>query len=315
MELAWLLFQKVVVMLIFLAAGVISYKCKLITDIGNKSITNVVMYVFTPMMILVSFCQDFSMKLLKGLFITLGISFLGFVAVIALACLLIRKKGITGKEDPDYIIERFSAIYTNCGFMGIPLADALFGAEGVFYITAFHSAFMILVWTHGVYMITGDKKEISIKKVLLNPSIIATFLGMILFTVRFEYPDVVMSAMVSMKDTVAPLAMIIAGVSISQSNLLKAIKNVRLYRTCAVRLVIIPLVLVFLLTWIFRFLGVSETALLTTILAFSCPTATMGTMMSIRFGKNAEAASQLFALTTVLSVITMPLMIYIQSLI
>lgn len=315
MEHALLLFQKVIVMLIFLGCGVLSYKTGLVTKDGNKSITNVVMYILTPAMILISFNQAYTSELMRGLLITMGVSVIGFIAAIVLVYLLIRKKGLRGKENQDYIIERFAVLYTNCGFMGIPLADALFGAEGVFYITAFHSVFMLLVWTHGVYMITGDTKEISLKKVMLNPSIIATFLGIILFAVNFRYPKLVLSAMTPMKEAVAPLAMIIAGVTIAQSNIVKALRSPGLYWACLLKLFVMPVLLVFMLTWAFRLVGVSEVALLSTILAFSCPSATMGTMMAIRFGKNAEKASQLFALTTILSVISMPAVIYIQSLI
>lgn len=314
MELAVLLFKKVIVMLIFLAVGVVCHKTKLVTAEGNKSITNIAMYVFTPMMILVSFDQEFSLELLAGLFVTMGISLLGFLVTVVLTYLLIRKKGLGGKENPDCIIERFSSIYSNCGFMGIPLAEALFGDVGVFYITAFHSVFMLLVWTHGVYLITGDSKEISMKKVLLNPSIIATFLGIILFSIGFKYPPIVLSAMTSMKNAVAPLAMIIAGVTISQSDILSAIKSPQLYWTCAVKLVVVPAALTLIMTPLFSYFGVDKTALFTTVLAFSCPCATMGTMMAIRFDKNAEKASQLFALSTVLSVVTMPMIIFLQSL-
>lgn len=314
MDLAFLLFQKVLVMLAFLVIGCICYKTKLITDEGNKGITNLAMYIFTPAMILISFQQEYSAKLLKGLLATTLLSCIGFMVVILFAYAVIRKKSFSGKENPDCVIQRFSAIYSNCGFMGIPLANELFGTEGVFYITVFHSVFTILVWTHGVYLITGDKKDMSFKKVILNPSIIATLLGVVLFLVNFKMPKLVSSAMSSMSNAVGPMGMILAGVAIAKSNFVSAFKNVKTYLVAFIKLLVAPLLVAVLFTGVFRKMGVDETAIYTTTLAFSCPTATIGTMFAIKFDKNAENSAQIYALTTILSVITMPLVIYLQSL-
>ncbi len=314
MDLAFLLFQKTIVMLIYLVIGCICYKTKLVTDAGNKSMTNIAIYVLTPAMILMSFRQEFSKKLFDGLLVTMGLSCIGFAIIIPLVYLLVRKKTLGGKDNPDCVVERFSSLYSNCGFMGIPLANELFGAEGVFYITAFHSVFTLLIWTHGVYLITGDKKNISIKKVITNPSVIATFLGIILFAVDYKPPVIVNSALSAMTTAVAPLAMIVAGVMIAQSDFKSIFTNKRIYWVALIRLVLFPVLLTIVLTGIFKLSGVSETVLLATLLGFSCPTATTGTMFAIRFDKNAKTAAQIFAFTTILSVITMPLIIYFQSL-
>lgn len=314
MNLAFLLFQKAIVMLIYLVIGCICYKTKLVTDAGNKSMTNVAIYAFTPAMILVSFQQEFSAKLLRGLVMTVGLSCVGYIITIAACYLLVRHKGISGSDNKDCVIERFSSIYSNCGFMGIPLANELFGAEGVFYITAFHSVFMFLVWTHGIYLITGDKKDISIKKVLLNPSIIATILGVVLFAVNFKTPQIITSTMQAMSTAVAPMAMVIAGATIIQSDLKQAFTNLRIYWVAFLKLILIPFLLTLVLTGIAKPMAISDTALLATILGFACPSATIGTMLAIKFDRNAKTASQIFALTTVLSVVTMPLVIYVQQL-
>lgn len=94
-------------------------------------------------------------------------------------------------------VERFSVIYSNCGFIGIPLVQALFGNEGVFYLTAVMTAFNILVWTHGLFLFTGGEK-FSIKgllKALCSPSILAVPIGLICFLLRLRVPDVVLDAM------------------------------------------------------------------------------------------------------------------------
>lgn len=310
MDLAFLLFQKVLVMLIFLGIGAICFKSKLITAEGNKSITNFVLYAATPCLIFASFQQEYSKKLLIGLFVTVGLSVIGFILYIIFARIILRKK-----DDANSMVERFSVIYTNCGFMGIPLANELFGAEGVFYITAFNALFSILVWSHGVYLITGETTNISFKRVLLNPSIISTVIGIVFFCASISLPELPRSAVNSISAVVSPLAMVVAGVTIAQTNILKALKNPRIYFIAFAKLLLLPIVLAVVLTLIFKQTSINNTVLLTTILAFACPTATIGTMFAIRYNKNATYAAEIFALTTIASVITMPIVIYIQSLI
>ena len=143
MELSLILLKQVIVMLVYLGLGAIGYKCGLISVEGNKSISNWVLYIANPLLIFISFQQDFSVKLLKGRGMTSIFTIVGYLICSPLAMLFIGKK-----ENRETEIERFSTIYSNCGFMGIPLAKVLLGSEGVFYITAFNMVFNILVWSH-----------------------------------------------------------------------------------------------------------------------------------------------------------------------
>lgn len=308
MELALILFKQVLIMLIFLCVGAICYKAKLITMEGNKSISNLVLYVINPVLIFISYQQDFSIRLLKGLGATLALTLVGFAIFILVSIIVLRKKD--GRETG---VEGFSTVYSNCGFMGIPIASVLFGPQGVFYITAFNTVFNILVWTHGVLMISEDKKEINIKKVLANPTIIATFIGMACFVLKIKIPEIPHSALTTLSGTIAPLAMIVAGVTIAQTNLLKAFCNVRIYLVCLLKLFVIP----FICILVFRMIpfNIDEMVVIVTILAFCCPTATMGTMFAIRFDKNAAYASEIFAVTTIMSIVSMPIIIYLQQII
>lgn len=305
MELSLILLKQVIVMLVYLGLGAIGYKCGLISVEGNKSISNWVLYIANPLLIFISFQQDFSVKLLKGLGMTIIFTIVGYLIFIPLAMLFIGKK-----ENRETEIERFSTIYSNCGFMGIPLAKVLLGNEGVFYITAFNMVFNILVWSHGVYMISKDKKQMNIKKVATNPTILATVIGLIFFVLKIRIPEVAYSAFNNVGGTVGPLAMVVAGVTIARTNLLKAVAKPRIYLVTLLKLIVLPVLCAF----VFKLIpfDVNETALLATVLAFSCPTATVCTMFSIRYDKNATYSAEIFAVTTLLSVVTMPLVILIM---
>lgn len=304
MELALILLKQVVIMLIYLCIGAVCFKTKLITAEGNKSLSNFVLYAVNPALIFISYQQDFSVKLLKGLLASLVLSAAGMGLFIAAAYLFIRKK-----EGAETGIERYSSAYSNCGFMGIPIASVLFGAEGVFYITAFNTVFNILMWTHGVVQISGDRKQMNIKKVVTNPTVIATTLGFICFVTKFRLPEIPYSALSSISAVTAPLAMTVAGVTIARTDLLKAVKKLSLYRVCLIKLIVMPLVCGLLFSAIP--FAMDRTVVLTIALALSCPTATTCTMLSIKYGKNSVHAAEIFAISTLLSVITMPMIIYV----
>lgn len=300
-ELVLLLFKQVLIMLMLVGTGALCYKVRLISKEGNASLTNLVLYVVNPLLILVSYQQDFSYRLLKGLGIAFVLSVIGFGIFGLFAFLIIR-----GKDSGDTIVERLNATYSNCGFMGIPLALALFGSEGVFYVTAVNTAFNIIVWTVGVYSITKDKSMISVKKIITNPTIIATVLGFLLFLFRIEIPNIIFTPCDYLASTVTPLAMIVAGVTIAQNNILRAFLKPRIYLVCALKLAVVPVLLAFLFALI---PDINNTAVTTALMCLSCPSATIATMFAIRFNKSAAYSAQMFGITTILSVITLPLVI------
>ncbi|NLP26513.1 MAG: AEC family transporter, partial [Clostridiales bacterium] len=201
-------------------------------------------------------------------------------------------------------------IYSNCGFMGIPLVNALFGSEGVFYLTAFLTVFNLLIWTHGIIQISGVRSLNSLKKALLSPSIISIAIGMIFFLARISLPNIVYQSLdyVAMMNT--PLAMLVAGATIAETNVLNAFKNIRIYWITLIKLAIIPLILLA----IFRFISVEDTVKLTVITAMSAPTATMCTLFCLRYDKNSKYASEIFAVTTLISTATLPLVIWLAEL-
>ncbi|MCD7772603.1 MAG: AEC family transporter [Ruminococcus sp.] len=299
-DLVLLLFKQVIIMLILVGVGALCYKIKLISKEGNASLTNLVLYVVNPLVIVVSYQQDFSYHLLKGLGIAFALSIAGFGAFGIFAHLFIRG------DSSDSVAERLNSTYSNCGFMGIPLALALFGSEGVFYVTAVNTAFNIIVWTFGIFSVTKDKSYMSIKKIVTNPTIIATVVGFLLFLCRIELPSIIYTPCDYISSTVTPLAMIVAGVTIAQNNILKAFLKPRIYLVCALKLLIVPLILAFLFAFI---PDINNTSVTTALMCLSCPSATIATMLSVKFNKSASYSAQMFGITTILSVISLPVVI------
>ena len=131
-----IIFKQEVIMLLLIIVGILCFKGGIITASGRKDMSSLVLSVVNPIVILLAYQKEFEMRLLRGLVTSLVLSAIAFAVAILVSNLLIRQKD--GRETD---IERFSAIYSNCGFMGIPLVNALFGSEGVFYLTAFLTMF------------------------------------------------------------------------------------------------------------------------------------------------------------------------------
>lgn len=300
--------NQVVLMLILVVAGIICYKCRVITKDGSKQLSNLLMMVISPVVIFVSYQRDFDPTMLVGLAQAFGLSLLGFGIAIAVAYIFLHKT-----EKYDVVIERFSTIYSNCGFMGIPLVDAMFGSEGVFYVTAVITAFNLLVWTHGVYTFTSAGEKFSFRgliNALKSPSIIAVPLGLICFLCNLRVPDVVYDALNYISGMNTPLAMIVAGVTVAQTDLKKVFIKGRIYYVSFLKLILAPVLIVLVYA---LFPNVSTIVTLSLALAMAAPAGAMGTMFAIRYDRSALYASEVFAATTILSALTLPLIVLLAS--
>ncbi len=295
--------NQVIIMALLILTGAICYKTKIITEEATKSLSSLVLMVVNPIIILVSYQVPFEKKLLKGLLISLLLSLLSTVIAIILSHIFIRKKG-------DHLaLERFSTIYSNCGFMGIPLVNGVYGSEGVFYLTAFVTVFNMLVWTHGVFMMKGTFSIKMMTDAIKSPAVIATVLGFIFFTLNISIPNTFLKTLSFLSDMNTPLAMLVAGTTIAQTNILKSLKNIRLYLVSGIKLIAVPTVTAIILC----LLPIDSIIVGTVVLASACPTAATGTLFAIRFKKDPFYASELFAITTLLSIATLPIIMMITE--
>ena len=159
MEYSILVLKQSVIMFLIACIGIICYKTKIITKDAQKFFSTFVLKVVIPCFAFISFQVELSAELISGMLAALLLSVVSHILLILLSMIVIRKK-----EGTEYAIERFSLIYTNCGFMGIPLISGVFGQEGALYATIYLTVFNILVWTHGVMIM---KNQFSLKELLV----------------------------------------------------------------------------------------------------------------------------------------------------
>ncbi len=307
MSLAATAFNQIAIMFLLIAVGFASYKANLIDKETNKKLSDLVLMLVNPIVIFISYQREFEVALLKGLLISLVLAVITHVIGIAAGYVLLRGN----KQKAELAIERFAIVYSNCGFIGIPMAGGLFGSEGVFYITAYMTVFNLMVWTHGIILMTGKADAKSIFKAILSPSVIATISGFLLFTARIMLPGTIRDTLAYLGDMNTPLAMLVAGVTIARTDIRMLLGKLRIYYIGLLRLLVIPIAMLFL----FHFFPIPRVVLLTQILAAACPTAATINLFALRYDKDYLYASEIFAVTTLLSMGSIPLVMFLANII
>ena len=162
-------------MLLLNVVGIIAYRTKVVDKNGGRQFSNFVLEIVTPVLVVNAYADvEYESRLVVNMLWTFLLAAAAYGIFIAAVYLLIRPK--PGRETE---IERFSAIYSNCGFMGIPLASAILGNEGVFYTTAFLSVFFCFAWTHGIMLLTGQHDRKALLKKLCSPTMIGIVIGLL----------------------------------------------------------------------------------------------------------------------------------------
>ena len=276
MELALLTFEKIIAMFIILIIGVLCYKLKFISIEGNKSLSSVLLFVVNPVIIFMSFQRDYEARLIKNFCICIGFTILAQIIGI-----------------------------------GIPIVSAILGADGVFYLAGYMLAFNVLLWTHGYLTITNSKCDMStVKTILTTPVNVCAAIGIVMFFLHIKLPATVADGLNYIGDMNTPLAMIVAGATIAQANPFKALKDYKVYIVCILKLLVIPILTAILLC----FLPGDSVAKMVCVVATACPVAASVTLFAIRYNKNAVYGSQLYAITTILSIITLPVVVRVSQL-
>lgn len=292
--------NQIVKMFLIMILGYICYRVKLIDHQGNKALSNLLLIVINPFLIINAFQIEYNTALMHGFLLSFLLAMLTHLVGIVIARIFIPEK-----SSRDYNIERFSCIYSNCGFMGIPLISSILGSEGVLYITAYMVAFNFLCWTQGLVLMTGNTSWKQIKKGLTSPVMFGILLGLILFAAQIKLPSVLSDTIEYISAMNTPIGMLVAGISLAETNLWEALKNKRLYLVTAIKLLLIPLIMALC----FSFLPWNKNVLCTILVAAACPAATTGTIFALRYDANYKYASEIFAFSTLVSLITIPMMV------
>ena len=315
---------NVALLFIMMLPGVIMKKCKLSVDGFGKGISNLVLYVAQPALIFMAYLRPYSQEILLNSVYVLVLSIL-FHTVFAVIAMISYKKA------PDSMrrMLRFATIFSNAAFMGIPLISAVLEDTypgATVYASIYNITFNLFLWSLGVYICTDkrdvnengiedDEEEIVHKasplKALYHPVTIAAAIGLVFFILPINdyVPSIVEEAFVMLKNLVAPLSMVVIGLRLADMDFRGIFKDKFMYIFLGMRHVLLPLIALLIVKIAGLIVPVSEVVATAVVIMAAAPAATSATMFAEMYDCDAGYVSKLVTVSTLLSIVTMPLII------
>ena len=300
---------QMLMLLLMMILGYLARRQNLLDEHVNASLSKVVLNVTLPAQIITSFAME-GAELTNGeVGAAFGLSCLIYLFYTALAVIYVRLMRLPRQDWGTY---QYMIIFGNIGFMGFPVITAIFGAKALVYAVIMNIVFNLLVFSYGIKLITDGSEtagSFSWRK-LINMPLISSALTLVLFFLHIKLPTVVNTALFTMGDATTPMAMLILGCTIAEMPLRELFDEWRVYIFTAVKLLAMPL-LVFLLLQLLP--GFEANSLLGKVLVVlsSVPVATNATMLSIEYGGNNKLVAQGIFFSTIFSVLTIPLLVFI----
>lgn len=318
-------FIDVLITVVFLLAlalpGFIFAKLKLLPDKTAQALSTIVLYCCQSVLVITSFQK-------RAFEPAIGLNLLWVVllstAVHMLMFLILKLVFIKKSTESKIKVVKYAGVFSNCGFMGFPFLQSLFNdnaallAEIMIYGAAVIAVFNVLNWTFGVYIMTGNRKLVSAKKILLNPVIISVAIGLLLFfvlprpladlaangTVADKILTKLMQSLNYIAEMVTPVSMIVVGIRLANVNVKQLFMDKWAYVSAFFKLIVMPLIAILAVA----FLTVANTVKYTVFFLLSMPAATGTAMFAVKFNSDSDFASVCVLLSTILSVITIPLL-------
>lgn len=303
-----LLLQQMIVLFILMLIGYFMRKTEKISDETCKSMSWIVVNVANPAMILSGSIN--SENGIKGteLLMTMGLAVALFAGLILISLVLPIGLRVNKESVGAY---RVMTIFSNIGFMGFPVISAVYGTEALLYASVFLIPFNILIYTYGILALKTDhtkKEKMNLKKVL-NIGVFSCILSIILSFVSVTMPTFVKTTITTLSNLTAPLSMMVIGASMATFAIKKLFTDVKLLIFALCKLIVIPVIGLFVLKLFIQ----DEMILGVCMVMLATPVASMTAMLAQQYDGDYELASRGVALTTILSVVTMPLVSFITG--
>ncbi len=299
MENLVLIAREVAVLFALMSVGFFCRRRRILDDAAVKGLVDLLILVVTPCLIVHVFQRDFDPSKLESLGMAFMISIAGHFLAIALSIFLVRHRS----EDTRTVL-RTAAVFSNAGFMGIPLEQAVLGDDGVFFGIVYVVVFNFFIWSWGLWTMGGKPR---LKLMLLNPGTVGLASGLPLFFLSARLPPVVARPVEMVAALNTPLAMIIIGYYLGGARFDAAIRSLPVWVAAAVRLLAYPLLM---LAALYPFSGhLDKTMVLAIVTASSAPVAAMVSMFAAKFNRDVDSSVAVVSGTTLLSIVTMPAVI------
>lgn len=326
--------KNVLILFLMMIPGVIIKKCNLISDGFGKGLSNLVLYIAQPALIFLAYVREFDKEILVN---SLWVILFATVTHVIFALTSLMLFG--NAEDAKRRMLRFATTFSNAAFMGIPLIGAVMGSDALIYASVYNIVFNLFLWSFGVNICTKEPKESenekelgklacqknggSLMKAVIHPVTLAAVLGLLFFFTplnRFLNGDnyageIISESLVMLKALVAPLSMVVIGIRLADMNLNGFFGDKYLYLFLSLRHILLPLAAAAVIR-LLMLTGASISAdILKVVVILACaPAATSSTMFAEKYDCDSEYVSKLVAVSTIISIITMPAVIFISTL-
>lgn len=290
--------RQLILMFMFISVGFLMYKANLINNTGSKSIGNLLIYVVLPSSILSSFINN-NEKIPFNLFIlSIIYSLLALIISILTSWILLRDKPI----------DNFGVSFSNAGFMGIPIIVSVLGGKYLIYASSYIALLNILQFFYGQKLLLGKSSSEDKFIILKNPLVISFFFGVLIYIINLSIPKIISDFAYSVANINSPLAMILLGTYLAQIRGYDSFKNPDLVISSIIRLILIPIFTIF----VFKILKVSSEIISPLIICISAPVGSNLAVYAQRLNKDYLYSVELVSISTILSLITMPLIIQLS---
>lgn len=318
MQNAWIVVQQVAVMALIVLVGFSLVRFgKMKTDV-TLGLSNLLVYAVLPCVIIGAMQRDFDPDEARLLLLSAVLTVLSYIICITFAQLVLRRKG-----RPNTGLERFAVVQPNTGYVGIPLVQAVLGADGVFLLTAYIVIFNLIMFSYGRYQLSCDGEERglvkaaspfspeSILRSAVNPASVSVVIGLGMYLLGIRLPAVPMAVVNGLSGLNSVVSMLLIGIFLSQIDFRFLRHFSRGFIICLVRLVVLPVILMAVLAVIrLGWLTADEMLLKTTIvIAASTPVAVAASFMAELCGADNLYGTNLVVVSTLLSILTMPLIL------
>lgn len=303
-----IIFNQMLVIMLIVLVGVLCARLHLITEENSKFLSSFVVKVLNPAVIFTSVLANAEGGRQQHIGLTFVIVMCSYALIILFAFVV---APLFTRDRKEQRIYKMMMIFSNLGFIGIPVISSLFGQAYLIYVAIFLLWYNILFYVfRTIYLSETPISQMRLRdlRALINPGTVSSLITLLIFSLKIEVPYVIASAIQSLGNTVTPLALILIGVSVgAQKPFWKLFTNGKAYLIAAIHLLLFPLIG----AWIMKHLGVPEYLAQLCTVMFAMPVGSMPMLFATEYGVGEEVCSKSVVLSTLVTFLTMPLVMMI----
>lgn len=298
---------QVLILYLIASVGFLADKTKIFVQADGKRLVDLLFNMILPFAIINSFLSmERTPEHIKGLVIAFALAILTHLLGIGISAVTFKKKSLMHQG-----VYHYAMTFSNAAFLALPLAESVVGSEGVFYCSCYVAVFNILAFTYGIHQISGKRAKINIKNILFNPGSISVIIGVPLFLLQVQLPELLTDTMQRIGACNSPMAMIVFGTFFANCNFKEIFAKKEIYFVSFIKLIVIPVIMLF----VFKLCGVQGNMLTALTISASAPVATNTAMYAAKYDNDTALSSELVGQTSIFSVITMPVIVALASVI